>query len=73
MKIFYEIHSDNPREGPGDSISTERAFSLLEMERVETDLYRRSSDFYGYVFHMHEALMGLCPGREGSPPCLQSF
>jgi SAM-dependent methyltransferase len=27
--IFSEIHGDNPREGPGDSISTQRALSML--------------------------------------------
>lgn len=29
-KIFFEIHRDLPREGPGDPESTRRAFSLLE-------------------------------------------
>ncbi len=30
MEIFFEIHHDNPREGPGDFESTKRAFSLME-------------------------------------------
>jgi len=29
MQIFFEIHSGLPREGPGDSRSTKRAFALL--------------------------------------------
>jgi len=29
MDIFFEIHNDLPREGPGDGDSTRRAFSLL--------------------------------------------
>jgi ubiquinone/menaquinone biosynthesis C-methylase UbiE len=29
MQYFFEIHRDLPREGPGDSGSTRRAFSLL--------------------------------------------
>jgi ubiquinone/menaquinone biosynthesis C-methylase UbiE len=29
MSLFYEIHKDIPREGPGDNISTHRALSLL--------------------------------------------
>ena len=29
MDIFWEIHSDLPREGPGDSDSTARAYSAL--------------------------------------------
>lgn len=29
MNLFYEIHKDIPREGPGDNISTQRALSLL--------------------------------------------
>jgi ubiquinone/menaquinone biosynthesis C-methylase UbiE len=29
MKIFFEIHSDLPREGPGDTACTEQAFSML--------------------------------------------
>jgi ubiquinone/menaquinone biosynthesis C-methylase UbiE len=29
MQIFFEIHSDLPREGPGDNRSTEKAFSML--------------------------------------------
>ena len=28
-KIFFEIHSDLPREGPGDRRSTEKALSML--------------------------------------------
>lgn len=28
-KVFFEIHSDNPREGPGNFESTKRAYSLL--------------------------------------------
>lgn len=28
-KIFFEIHKDNPREGPGSNESTAKAFSLL--------------------------------------------
>lgn len=28
-KIFFEIHSDNPREGPGDFDSTRKAFQLM--------------------------------------------
>jgi ubiquinone/menaquinone biosynthesis C-methylase UbiE len=30
MQLFMELHSDMPRQGPGDSASTRRAFSLLE-------------------------------------------
>lgn len=30
MDIFFEIHRDLPREGPGDDLSTTRAFALLE-------------------------------------------
>ena len=30
MRIFFEIHQDNPQEGPGDYASTRRAFSLLK-------------------------------------------
>jgi ubiquinone/menaquinone biosynthesis C-methylase UbiE len=29
MDVFYELHTDLPREGPGDNASTERAFSFL--------------------------------------------
>ena len=29
MRIFFEIHSDLPREGPGDRGSTEKALSML--------------------------------------------
>jgi ubiquinone/menaquinone biosynthesis C-methylase UbiE len=29
MQVFFEIHSDLPREGPGDRRSTERALSML--------------------------------------------
>ena len=29
-RIFFEIHHDNPQEGPGDFASTHRAFSLLK-------------------------------------------
>lgn len=29
MNIFFEIHKDIPREGPGDNESTRKAFSLL--------------------------------------------
>lgn len=29
MRIFFEIHSDLPREGPGDRRSTEKALSML--------------------------------------------
>jgi len=29
MRIFFEIHTDIPREGPGDAASTKRAFSML--------------------------------------------
>ena len=29
-RIFFEIHRDNPQEGPGDFESTRRAFSMLE-------------------------------------------
>lgn len=28
-KIFFEIHSDNPREGPGNLESTQRAYDML--------------------------------------------
>ena len=35
MNIFYEIHKDIPREGPGDNESTRKAFSKL------TDLPKR--------------------------------
>lgn len=30
MDIFYEIHKDLPREGPGDNISTKRALGYLK-------------------------------------------
>jgi SAM-dependent methyltransferase len=30
MDIFFEIHKDLPREGPGDSVSTRKALSLLK-------------------------------------------
>jgi SAM-dependent methyltransferase len=30
IRIFFEIHHDNPQEGPGDFASTRRAFSLLK-------------------------------------------
>ena len=30
MRIFFEIHQDNPQEGPGDFASTRRAFSLIQ-------------------------------------------
>jgi len=30
MNIFFEIHKDLPREGPGDSQSTQQALSLLK-------------------------------------------
>jgi len=30
MRIFFEIHHDNPQEGPGDFASTRRAFCLLK-------------------------------------------
>ena len=30
MRIFFEIHHDNPQEGPGDLASTRRAFSMLK-------------------------------------------
>jgi len=30
MELFFEIHRDLPREGPGDDLSTTRAFSRLE-------------------------------------------
>jgi ubiquinone/menaquinone biosynthesis C-methylase UbiE len=30
MSVFWEIHQDNPREGPGDNISTRKAFKLLK-------------------------------------------
>jgi len=29
MDIFFDIHKDLPREGPGDNHSTGRAFSLI--------------------------------------------
>ncbi len=29
MSIFFEIHKDNPREGPGDNGSTLRAFQMI--------------------------------------------
>jgi ubiquinone/menaquinone biosynthesis C-methylase UbiE len=29
MSIFFEIHQDNPREGPGDNASTFRAFQMI--------------------------------------------
>ena len=31
MRIFFEIHHDNPQEGPGDFASTRRAFSQLKV------------------------------------------
>ena len=30
MRIFLEIHQDNPQEGPGDFASTRRAFAMLK-------------------------------------------
>jgi len=30
LEIFFEIHKDLPREGPGDNESTQKAFSFLE-------------------------------------------
>ncbi len=30
MNIFFEVHKDLPREGPGDSESTARAYHMLE-------------------------------------------
>lgn len=30
MEIFFEIHKDIPREGPGDNESTRRAFEMLK-------------------------------------------
>lgn len=30
MRVFFEIHHDNPQEGPGDFASTKRAFSMLK-------------------------------------------
>ncbi len=30
MSVFFEIHQDNPREGPGDNISTCRAFEMIQ-------------------------------------------
>jgi ubiquinone/menaquinone biosynthesis C-methylase UbiE len=30
MSIFFEIHSDIPREGPGDNESTRKAYKLIE-------------------------------------------
>ena len=29
-KVFWEIHSDLPREGPGDNKSTRKAYMMLE-------------------------------------------
>lgn len=29
MSIFFEIHKDNPREGPGDNESTQQAFRMI--------------------------------------------
>lgn len=29
MNLFFEIHKDLPREGPGDPLSTERAFQVI--------------------------------------------
>ena len=26
---FFDLHSDNPREGPGDFVSTQRAFAAV--------------------------------------------
>jgi SAM-dependent methyltransferase len=30
MSVFWEIHQDNPREGPGDNASTRKAFKMLK-------------------------------------------
>jgi hypothetical protein len=30
MEIFFEIHKDIPREGPGDNKSTRKAFKMLK-------------------------------------------
>ena len=30
MELFFEIHCDLPREGPGDAQSTQKAFSLMK-------------------------------------------
>lgn len=35
MEVFFEIHSDNPREGPGDNESTRKAYSFLKDLPVE--------------------------------------
>ena len=29
MDLFFEIHSDNPREGPGSFEATKQAFGML--------------------------------------------
>ncbi len=70
MRIFLEIHHDNPQEGPGDFVSTRRAFFLLKdlpplphildagcgPGRQTFDLCRKYSDYYGYVFFIAQAL-----------------
>ena len=30
VNVFFEVHSDLPREGPGDNESTKKAFLMLE-------------------------------------------
>lgn len=30
MSAFFEIHKDNPREGPGDNASTDKAFCMIK-------------------------------------------
>jgi ubiquinone/menaquinone biosynthesis C-methylase UbiE len=38
MNIFFEIHKDLPREGPGDNESTRKAFSMLVDLPAEPDI-----------------------------------
>jgi hypothetical protein len=33
MDVFFELHSDNPREGPGSFESTQLAFSMVPEPR----------------------------------------
>jgi hypothetical protein len=47
MRIFLEIHQDNPQEAPGDFASTRRAFSLHQPAALfpcsKTFRHRRTS------------------------------
>lgn len=50
-ELFWEIHSDLPREGPGDNGSTRRAFQTLQ-------------DLHSLPVHPQIADMGCGPGMQ---------